>query len=468
MGSTTSEVSSGLPSLLEEQQKHLDLINHLISHSELLVVVYGPKGSGKSLISRSICADSDDSVCLVSDQITGLEDLLDVFAQLWGLSSLPENLKQARSIIIEEAESITRKESPLKIIIDDADKLAPKLLKSIIQFALEVSGSVNVALFGVTGFADKLKGSFKKLPLYIYELTPLTLEGAKELIINSGVSLSDNECQTLYQINDNWPGALLEAAQRAVDPSSESIEKLEEEQKKRSKNKKRASSFGSKHIFALAGLATLLVMMLMYSQNYEENRASKTLDLSMANASPEDVLDTQDYSKNDYNYSTEKTESTESQKVSEVIDLREENKNIASDDESPSLNNVKTPPKAIESSNTKANPISSIVQKKKTSHSKNLQSNASKEEPKESASGFVIQLFGSYDLQAAKKLQSTLRLKQPVNIYSTLRNQRPWYISVLGPYSSKAEAQRSIKLLPESIKSQSPWIRSTEKLTLIP
>lgn len=479
MSSATSEVSSGLPTLLEEQQKHLDLINHLISHSELLVVVYGPKGSGKSLLSRSICVDSDDSVCLTSEQIAGLEDLLDVFAQLWNLPSLPEDLKQARSMVVEESESSSRKDSPLKIIIDDADKFAPKLLKSIIQFALEISGSVNVALFGVTGFADKLQNSFKKLPLYIYELTPLTLEGTKELIIKSGISLSDDEYQTLYQVSDNWPGAMLEAAQHAVDPSTESIAKQKntqtEEQKENSAKKKEGgSSFGTKHIFALAGLATLLVMMLIYSQNYEKNNTT-TLDLSMANTLPESDTNAQDDSKNDYNYSTKKLDGVEAKKEAEVIDLREESQDVPSNneitdstEESLASNKMKTGLKADEPSNIKVNITSPVVEKKKASRAKPLPSDSSKKEPKAITSGFVIQLFGSYDLQAAKKLKDTIKLKASVSVYSTRRNQRSWYISVLGPYPNKAEAQRNIKLLPESVKSQSPWIRATKGLTLVP
>lgn len=478
MSSATSEVSSGLPSLLEEQQKHLDLINHLISHSELLVVVYGPKGSGKSLLSRSICAESDDNVCLTSEQISGLEDLLDVFAQLWSLSALPEDLKQARASVIEEAESQEHKESPLKIIIDDADKLTPKLLKNIIQFVLEISDSVNVALFGETGFADKLQHSFKKLPLYVYELTPLTLEGTKELIIKSGISLSDDEYQTLYQVSDNWPGAMLEAAQHAVDPSNESIEKqedtqIEEQKKNGSKKKEIASSFGTKHIFALAGLATLLVMMLIYSQNYEKNNTT-TLDLSMANTLPEDDTNAQNNSKNDYNYSATNTDKTDP-KTEDVIDLRDEsqdgdskNEAIAPVDQSLVSNNTKAETQAPEQPTIRLNITSPVIEKKKAISSKPLQSNSSKKEPKVMTSGFVIQLFGSYDLGAAKKFKNTLTLKQPVNVYSTIRNQRSWYISVLGPYSSKAEAQKNIKGLPQSIKSQSPWVRSTQKLTLIP
>lgn len=479
MNSATSEVSSGLPVLLEEQQKHLDLINHLISHSELLVVVYGPKGSGKSLLSRSICADSGDSVCLVSEQLAGLEDLLDVCAQLWDLSSLPEDLKQARAIITEEAQSEARKEVPLKIIIDDADKLSPKLLKSIVQFVLEISGSVKVALFGLTGFADNLQNSFKKLPLYIYELTPLTLEGTKELIATSGISLSDDEYQTLYQVSDNWPGALLEAAQHAVDPDSKPIEKQEdthaEKKQKKSKAKKKegSSSFGTKRIFALAGLATLLVMMLIYSQNYEK-RNTTTLDLSMANTLPENDINTQDDSKNDYNYSTKGADNTEL-KTEEVIDLREDaqeshsnNESVVSTDQSLVPDNTQAEAQAEEPENIKMNITSSVVQKKKEIRTKSLQPNISKREPKITASGFVIQLFGSYDLQAAKSLKKTIKVNQPLRVYSTLRNKRAWYVSVLGPYATKAEAQRNIKLLPEGIKSRSPWIRSTQKLTLIP
>lgn len=479
MNSAISNLPTGLPALLEEQQKHLDLIHHLISHSDLLVVIYGPKGSGKTLLSRSFCMDSDNSICLTSEQVSGLEDILDVLAQLWELPNLEDDLEQARAILVEESKSQKRKDFPVKIIIDDAHNLEPKLLKSLAELAFDMSDSVAMALFGEVGFADGLKERLDdEAPLYFYKLTPLALASAKALIRQVGISLSDDEFQTLYQLHDNWPGTMLEAARHAVAPDSEQIQTLTEqttieaeELSEPSSQEGTRASFGTKHIFALAGLATLLVMMLIYTQKYEQSQQIVSLDLSKANSLPlKKPVKNEAEQQADYNYSQEKpsvspvnnghkqedNKSAPGLKESQTLAKTEEAK-VA---EQPALKKEQTQKIAKEEKAPKKEIAQNAQAKPKITRSEN-NAQASKD-------GLVVQLFGSYDLGAAKKFKNSLNLSQPTNVYATTRNQRNWYITALGPFANKAEASNSIKALPAKIRSQSPWIRATKNLTLQP
>lgn len=484
MNSAISDLPTGLPDLLEEQRKHLDLISHLISHSDLLVVIYGPKGSGKTLLSRSFCTDSDNSICLTSEQVSGLEDVLDVLAQLWELPSLDGNLEQDRSMLLEESKSQRRKDSPVKIIIDDAQNLEPRLLKSLAELAFDMSDSVAMALFGEVGFADGLKESLDdEAPLYFYKLSPLALASVKALIRQAGINLSDDEFQTLYQLHDNWPGTMLEAARHAVEPESEEAQTSTEQNSTDTKQTAAPSpkedtraSFGTKHIFALAGLATLLVMMLIYTQNYEQSQQTISLDLSDANSSPQQEQNQSKAEKpTDYNYSQEKQPSVSNEPKQELNEPEppESFNNNAEPENKPLV-------KKEESKITKE-PVVNKEQKQNTAKvekapKKEITQNAkpkpkaasSKKKAPDGKAKFVVQLFGSYDLAAAKNLKKSLKVNQPVNVYATTRNQRNWYITVLGPFANKAEASNSIKALPAKIKSQSPWIRTTKNLNLQP
>lgn len=487
MSSITSNVPSGLPALLEEQQKHLDLITHLISHSELLVVVYGPEGSGKSLLSRSLCTDSDNSICLTYEQITGLEDVLDVLAQLWELPTLDADLAQARAMVVDESKALKHQDSPVKIIIDDAHKLDFKLLTSIAELALEISDSAAMALFGELGFADKLQKTLDDAPLYFYKLTPLALASVKDLIRQAGISLSDDEFQTLYQLHDNWPGTMLDAARHAVEPNSENIQTLTEkavidtdEPSEPNSQENTRASFGTKHIFALAGLATLLVMMLIYSQNYDQ-QATSTLDLSAANSLPGlDENEPQTPEETDYNYSQspELSQGLESADLSANQPKLETTPEKSKESESKPLSKeseklvVESQLKGNESPQKKAKPQEQPQKTLSSQEQVNTQAQPRIATPANKAQSktakLVVQLFGSYDLEAAKKLKDSLKLNQPVQVYLTTRNQRNWYITALGPYSSKVEAAQRLRALPAKLKAQSPWIRSTKNLTLQP
>lgn len=498
MNSTDSNLSSDLPILLDEQQKHLDLIRHLISHSELLLVVYGSKGAGKSLLSRTLCQESDNSVCLTCEQVASLEDVLDVLAQFWELPELTEDLQQARAQIVDESKNAKHKDEGVTLIIDDADQLEPALLKSIAEFALEVSDSVSMALFGQSGFADELQNKLNERPLYLYELTPLSLASAKELIKRVGIPLSDDEIQTLYQLSDNWPGSMLEAARCAsgLEQSDDDedlptlTEKVHNQPQEKTDNRS-GSGFGTKHLFALAGLATLLVMMLIYSNNYQQDVKSINLDLSDANlSSTVEETDSQDSSQVDYNYALKDSDENDNQKT-DTAELNSNESITSSDDKAgpvalpssfkqmeqtlesekePSNLDDTKPKEAEEKENKKEK--QQVASQPKTKPKTSPKPNSKPEATIKKSSGFVVQFFGSYDLKSAKKfkaaLNSTLKTKRTAQIYKTTRNQKNWYVTVIGPYTDRAAAKADIDKLSDKLKAQSPWVRSTQKLVLIP
>lgn len=462
MNSANSELSANLPVLLAEQQKHLDAINRLILHSDLLVLVYGPEGAGKTLLSRSICCGDDNAICLMAEQVTALDDLYDVLAQSWQID-LPENAQQARQLIVAQSQQQAGQDAPIKLIIDDAHRLDAKLLKSIAKLSMETAPAVALALFGEVGFAQKLQSRLRKLPLYIYELTPLTLADCTKLFEQEGLSLSDDEVQTLYQVSDNWAGSLLTAAKTVVASSDDNSHNDDifmqthtetSEQDTEKTNQEESRSFGKKHIFALAGLAILLVMMLLYSQNYQHSSIQE-IDLSKANESVQDSSNTLSEAKPDYNYDAQ-ADKQEATQTTEVIDLRDEQ----NDDDK-----VSAPAKEI------ADAPSSVSDNKPKLSKKVEDKPVSTAQKKHSAgavppvNSMVIQLFGSYRLAAAKKFKHSLVSLVPnVHIYMTQRKQRNWYLVVMGDYANKAQARRAMANLMPKLKAQKPWIRSTQGL----
>jgi DamX protein len=73
---------------------------------------------------------------------------------------------------------------------------------------------------------------------------------------------------------------------------------------------------------------------------------------------------------------------------------------------------------------------------------------------------FTVQLFGSHDRQAAERFKETHRLKDRLATYRTNRDGKDWYVVVVGSYGTRDAAQRAIQNLPPEVKRNNPWPRS--------
>ncbi len=486
MSSYNLELSANLPVLLTEQQKHVDAINRLTEHSDLLLLVYGPKGAGKTLLAHHICCDQDNSICLTAEQVTGLDELLDVLAQAWQLD-LPDNLKAARQFIVEQVNQQETSLTAIKLLIDDAHLLDAKLLKSIAQLALDAAPLLALILFGEADFSKKLQTRWRKLPLYIYELTPLSLSDCKALFIQENLDLSDDELQTLYQVSDSWAGSLLTAAQKALaitdynfnqdeytNMTQDNLTAPETDNANDTEVEEKSTTFGRKHIFALAGLAILLILMLFYSQNYQSSNTQE-IDLSLANTPQEQASTDNGTEAKDYNYAQEAETKIEQEKENkeaanlEVIDLRENQGAKTTTEAATAIPESSAAVNMADSSKLPTSKINKITKPQQVAKAttKPVTTKIEKTQIAQAQKGVLIQLFGSYKLAAAKKFKRTLTSRQNAKIYQTKRNQRTWYLVVLSGYANKAQARNAITSLPVNLKAQKPWIRSAKGLTLI-
>lgn len=73
---------------------------------------------------------------------------------------------------------------------------------------------------------------------------------------------------------------------------------------------------------------------------------------------------------------------------------------------------------------------------------------------------FTVQLFGSHDRYAAERFKESVRLKNRLAVYRTNRNGKDWFVVVAGSHSTRDAAQRAIQGLPAEVKRNNPWPRS--------
>lgn len=79
-------------------------------------------------------------------------------------------------------------------------------------------------------------------------------------------------------------------------------------------------------------------------------------------------------------------------------------------------------------------------------------------------SHYVIQLVGTRDLTAAGKFLDEHKLGAEGSWFTTSYQGKPWYVVVYGIYPDNASARAAIKSLPEHLRSGLPWPRSVASL----
>jgi DamX protein len=75
-------------------------------------------------------------------------------------------------------------------------------------------------------------------------------------------------------------------------------------------------------------------------------------------------------------------------------------------------------------------------------------------------SHYVIQLVGTRDASAARKFVDSHQLGEEGAWFVTAHQDKPWYVVVYGMYPDKASARAAIETLPEALRAGSPWPRT--------
>lgn len=80
--------------------------------------------------------------------------------------------------------------------------------------------------------------------------------------------------------------------------------------------------------------------------------------------------------------------------------------------------------------------------------------------------GFLIQIIASSNMQAIEGLVSThlSDIRPNTRIITTSKEDKDWYIAVMGPFATKDAAYQARETLPAEIKKDKPWIRSIKSI----
>jgi DamX protein len=470
--------------LLDSQSRNVELLAHLASYSELLVVVAGPEGSGKSVIANALAAQREtpeDTLFLTASVMLGMPSILSSVANHWDMPAIHDDGGQSREAIRNEALARAEEGGNLLIIIDQADQLDPDTLNDIAHFALLAPQAISFALFGLPGYEGGFRHSPAQAPVHILTVEPINDNEASVLLANvygdgAGCPLDSKELEQAIARSGALPGKLLAIAEQVMSSP------------RAAQASARSDGFPLRNILGIAAIATSIVMLVAYQLGSDnESPAPESLTSSKLEAAiqPQPVPD----QVTDYNYSEVTESATEPKidtvnlelasvapaqtgdtgraaqvealpvKTSAVASEISEKAKAVSTEPSQASSASKSAPKPVEK--TAIAPSVADLTKKESSAKPQQTYTADEVALLKPESGYIVQLLGSSSADGANAFKGEWQAQVTGTLYQyeAVHNSKPWFVVVSGVYASKAEARAAVNALPPKLRSQSPWVR---------
>jgi DamX protein len=201
----------------------LGQLHHLARYSQLLLVVTGPQGSGKTLLRQALVASTNkQSVQSVVVSARGAGDAAGVLRQV----AQALNVAQAEiGAILAQVVQLALTGQEVYLLVDDAEQLDESALETLLALAAGApEGRPHVFLFGESSLIavlDQLSAEEERF--HVIELQPYSEEETREYLAQrlegagQGIELfSADQISDIHESSDGWPGTINQVARDAM------------------------------------------------------------------------------------------------------------------------------------------------------------------------------------------------------------------------------------------------------------
>ncbi|SED40243.1 AAA family ATPase [Pseudomonas migulae] len=201
----------------------LGQLHHLARYSQLLLVVTGPQGSGKTLLRQALVASTNkQSVQSVVVSARGAGDAAGVLRQV----AQALNVAQAEiGPILAQVVQLALTGQEVYLLVDDAEQLDESALEALMELAAGApEGRPHVFLFGESSLIAQLEAlNLEEERFHVIELQPYTEEETREYLdqrlegAGRGIELfTADQISDIHESSDGWPGNINQVARDAM------------------------------------------------------------------------------------------------------------------------------------------------------------------------------------------------------------------------------------------------------------
>lgn len=250
----------------------LGQLHHLARYSQLLLVVTGPEGSGKTLVRQALVASSNkqsvQSVVITPQETFDANHVLQQVAQALG------SARADFDAIMQQIIQLGLTGQEVYLLVDDAERLTGAAVETLMRLAVgSPEGRPHVFLFGQQSLVGRLEALVEgEERFHVIALQPYEAEETREYLAvrlegaGSGLDcLSEEQLARIHEASGGWPGAINEAAR------DELLDAMQHSKAKGSSGFR--LPLPMKHLLALA--AVLLVVAVAFLMRGGEETPAK-------------------------------------------------------------------------------------------------------------------------------------------------------------------------------------------------